>query len=1151
MQIEKMEAAEVLENLESLKKRQKIKKTFAVAMIFVLFFIIIFLGVSVYSYFQSPEKTIGIGANIENVLLSAEGKTAYIKLEGGSLDKNITKIKFIFTDAEGEHVYETTQGISEIEVPFKRSFWDWLFGRQFTGEYDYQINSENIGLSEFNNINQINVLFEYGTETGVSVTTPTLDTTKPVNQTRTTWGGGDGGSDGGTTTVTCIPESTATTCGADLCGVKKNNCNEDVNCGSCNSGYECQNGICKTQFEIQGLVAYYKFEGNVDDETGVNNGTEYGNPEYELRRTNDYAIKLNGANGVRVNDSDSLDITDEISLLAWVKYDKFYNHGKIIIKAYNETDNINPYELYTLDLKSLGGNYTPAFIITNGIPSGEGGIVRDYSNNISLDTWCHVAGTYNGSLMSLYLNRELIATSEANFTIGTNDKAFFIGGVEALPYKTNGSIDEVMIYNRALNESEIRQIYNAQKPAESGGFRTNISQFGITWFFDKNLTTNGALGTYQYGTFANGDYWVVGLVTIISIEPLSADVNGRTMNGAMVNPSPKDGQTQGYDSAVNTTSSIYDANYNVALNVSAENPLVLQPNSSLVSTISWPEAGRRPQLKVAAVLTILDEAAPEGSFRPPYSGADKTPKFNISQLDYSKLANLTAPASVLTLHKDTLDDPNDQDETVERMFERVWLEHPPGWYARYIHPSENMPDYGREMAVQIGDGALMLHLDFTNAQKKTLLIRFVQLGIDLYGIVQDGGKDNWKDAGGHTQGRKLPILFAGLVLNDANMKAIGDKSGDYLYSGVYGSGNPPPDYIHFNEDDQTFYVTDADIYSSPYELNHIHNQYVNHGTVNVVNGSTTITGISTSWTSIKAVGNYFAVVGGKEAEQGYGGYQYKVVSVDVGSQTLEVNASFQGYTANNVNYVIAGRTWFGHGWYGNHIDYREYTNQHKGMPEWGIYYSTNPNSAGLDWDAYYRGGKYWGGHVLAPLIMGAKSLWNHDVFFDYVDRWMYVEQSNPDKQRSLFTRDMWDTYRANYGCIWNDIKKYNCSNEIVDCILAISCSTYPNQKACFYNPCNLENCSWDGSSCVSAVSGSSASLSPFTQLLNFLKGLLTKETGKAILTGNAVNETNENGESKVPYVILGVLGMILIILIVFIVIVKIKGVKKLRKKGGK
>jgi hypothetical protein len=118
-----------------------------------------------------------------------------------------------------------------------------------------------------------------------------------------------------------------------------------------------------------------------------------------------------------------------------------------------------------------------------------------------------------------------------------------------------------------------------------------------------------------------------------------------------------------------------------------------------------------------------------------------------------------------------------------------------------------MPNYDREVCTQVGIGALMLHLNFKNEDKETLLVRYVQTGIDLYGVVQDGGEENWQQ----DSGRKFPILFAGLILNDPNMKNIGEKSGDYAHIGSHGPGDPPPDLIRFEEDEATFYVTQIDV----------------------------------------------------------------------------------------------------------------------------------------------------------------------------------------------------------------------------------------------------------------------------------------------------------------------------------------------------
>ena len=410
---------------------------------------------------------------------------------------------------------------------------------------------------------------------------------------------------------------------------------------------------------------------------------------------------------------------------------------------------------------------------------------------------------------------------------------------------------------------------------------SQLSQFGITWKFDHD---------YQVGQFCNGDWWVVGPVTIIEITPSSTS-SGRAMNGSMLNPSPSSDKL-GYDSVMTG----YDAALNVALNVSPSNPLILQPDSSLVSTISKAAEGARPQLETAAILTVLDAPAPAGSFRPAYCGNDKTIRFNKSRLDYSFLHSLQKVPQTPRLKQFSGDG---QKDSVERMFERPWIDHRRGWYGRFIHPSDNMPDYGREMSTQIGEAALMLHLDYTEAEKETLLIRFVQLGIDLYGIVENGGYRTWEPDGGHASARKWAILFAGMVLGDPAMAGIGSQ---------------PINNPHFGEDGQTFYVTQEDI------------------------------------------------------------------------------------NRNN------------------------YTQEHLGMPEWGIRHSTYPDKDSVSWGASYRQcctANAWGGFVLACHIMGMKSQWQHDALFDYQDRYMSIETPGTfNRQQSRFAEQMWDTYRADYGPIW-------------------------------------------------------------------------------------------------------------------------------------
>ncbi len=304
-----------------------------------------------------------------------------------------------------------------------------------------------------------------------------------------------------------------------------------------------------------------------------------------------------------------------------------------------------------------------------------------------------------------------------------------------------------------------------------------LTQHGISWYFDQE---------YAHGTFASGDHWVVGPANVIFINPPSFSYKGRVRNGSMINPSPALGTTQGYDSSMYggyASDDDYDDALNVSLGVSPVSPLLLQPDSSLVSAISLDDSGGRPQLRTAAILTVLESAPAENDyFRPPYCGTDKTPGYRTSGLLTGELEQLAPPAE------------GAPDITgVAAYFERPWIDHVPNWMGRFIHPSDNMPDYGREIATEVSIGALMLHLNIPLGDKMILLVRYVQLGIDLYGVIRDGGEENWVPNGGHASGRKWPILFAGIMLDDAGMMNIGSED------------------IVFGEDGQTFYVSQAEV----------------------------------------------------------------------------------------------------------------------------------------------------------------------------------------------------------------------------------------------------------------------------------------------------------------------------------------------------
>ena len=294
---------------------------------------------------------------------------------------------------------------------------------------------------------------------------------------------------------------------------------------------------------------------------------------------------------------------------------------------------------------------------------------------------------------------------------------------------------------------------------------TSVTKNGITWNFGSN---------YQVGQYINGDYWVLDSGSGVNVTSVSPAPSGSS-NGSVINPAG--GSSQGYDGRVD--------GYNSALRVSF--PRTLTAGQSLVSTKSRSASANANDLTGAqvqpahcyvdraAVLTVVSSVPNANSFRPPFVGTAK-PTFLSTSLNRSQLLKLPLSSKPAASYV----------TTVAGYFKEPWLDHKPGWTARMMHPFYNMPNYGRDIGIATSRAACLLLLDYTDAQLEPLLINFVQTGIDLY--YTSLLSNNWYGDGGHANGRKWPILFAGIMLNNAAMKS-------------------PPG--NFGEDDQTYYGTTA------------------------------------------------------------------------------------------------------------------------------------------------------------------------------------------------------------------------------------------------------------------------------------------------------------------------------------------------------
>jgi hypothetical protein len=78
------------------------------------------------------------------------------------------------------------------------------------------------------------------------------------------------------------------------------------------------------------------------------------------------------------------------------------------------------------------------------------------TTKVAVNTWTHLAATYNGSVLRLYVNGVQVKTRTLSGSIQTSASALRIGGNSIWGEYFSGLIDEVRIYNRSLTAAEIQ-----------------------------------------------------------------------------------------------------------------------------------------------------------------------------------------------------------------------------------------------------------------------------------------------------------------------------------------------------------------------------------------------------------------------------------------------------------------------------------------------------------------------------------------------------------------------------------------------------------------------------------------------------------------------------------------------------------------------
>jgi chitodextrinase len=239
------------------------------------------------------------------------------------------------------------------------------------------------------------------------------------------------------------------------------------------------NEAAATTLAAAGLVAAYSFdEGTGSTLTDLSGNANHGtiaSAAWTTAGKFNGALVFNGTNAaVNVIDSPSLRLTSAMTLEAWVNPATVTSAWRDVI--YKGNDNYY-----------LMGTTTNSGIFAGGGTFGGANANAYGSTALPINTWSHIAVTYDGTALRVYLNATLVTTLARTGAITTSANPLQIGGDSIFGQFFQGAIDEVRIYNRALAQPEILTDMNTPlgtafvPPSNLLASVVSGSQVNLTW----------------------------------------------------------------------------------------------------------------------------------------------------------------------------------------------------------------------------------------------------------------------------------------------------------------------------------------------------------------------------------------------------------------------------------------------------------------------------------------------------------------------------------------------------------------------------------------------------------------------------------------------------------------------------------------------
>jgi len=219
----------------------------------------------------------------------------------------------------------------------------------------------------------------------------------------------------------------------------------------------------KISIPLNNIISEYKFENNVLDSVGTNNGTATA-ITYATGKVGNAAVFNGSTSLINIGDSNDLSFTNGVNDLpfSFSMFAKFNNNNEVIL--FNKLQSSN--REYLVDVFSNRID----FKVFDGAGGSSNFLYNNYSFTRVIGTWYHFVFTYDGSGLSsgikTYVNAIAggVQSEGGTYVKMINTTSDLILGKFSFLniLQLNGNIDDTVIWNKELSQSEVTEIYNIQ-----------------------------------------------------------------------------------------------------------------------------------------------------------------------------------------------------------------------------------------------------------------------------------------------------------------------------------------------------------------------------------------------------------------------------------------------------------------------------------------------------------------------------------------------------------------------------------------------------------------------------------------------------------------------------------------------------------------